>query len=236
MKKLSAFETSIIGFFIGVIVAAYVTFIMSSDIVVGKVLSWISLRSVFDMLKLPDSQTMVGYFVFTVVVFTIYGFIIGLITKDLNRSKIVIIPVALVLIGAFIEQNMNKAVIATLPQTEYSAVAIRSVPQVPKQYFGIEAVGDLNADGKDDVAFILHRKDDERGTLYYLTTALSDEKGKTGTNLIFLGDKVSPQNITINNGMIDIILTTGNSTSTNNFYAQVVEGVLEKVTATTTTQ
>jgi hypothetical protein len=228
MKKLSIFETSVIGFFIGVIVAAYTTFKIGSDGFVGEILNWLSLHPVFTSFHLPDNQTLTGFFIFTVVVFTIYGLIIGLIVKKLNKSKLILIPLALLLIGVFFEQNTGT--VAIIPEVVYTpAAVIRAVQQTPKQYFGNEVIGDLNADGKNDVAFIIHRKDDDRGTLYYLTSALDGENGKTGTNLLFLGEKITPQSISITNGIIDVTFTSRNSTTTENFYAQVVNGNLEKV-------
>lgn len=237
MKKLSIFEAGIIGLFVGVIVATYVTYVTSSDFVVGKILNWITLRSVFDYIPLSEDQTMVGFFVFTIIVFTLYGVIIGLLVKPLKKSSILVVPLALVLVTGFVEQNFfTKGVVATVEPTQYTASAIQAVPKVPKQYFGMEAFGDLNMDGKDDVAFIINRKDEDRGMLYYLTVALADDKGKTGTNLIFLGDKVNPQNVLITNNVIEITITTGNSTTTDIFYARVIGGNLEKITASTTTQ
>jgi hypothetical protein len=179
---------------------------------------------------LPDNQTLVGFFIFTVLVCTIYGAIIGLIIKKLNKSKLILVPLALLLIGVFFEQNSSKAQITATPEIIYSqAAVIHAVQQTPKQYFGNEVIGDINADGKDDVAFLIHRKDDDRGTLYYLTSALTVEGGKSGTNLLFLGDKINPQSISITNGVIDVVFTTGNSTTTENFYAHIVNGNLEKV-------
>ncbi len=236
MKKLSVFETSIIGFFIGVIAAAYLVFKIGSDGFVGNLLNWLSLHSVFNSFNVPEGQMLPAFFIFTVIVFTVYGLIIGLIIKKLDTSKFILIPLALLLVGVIFEQNSNKAQIVLVTDVPYTpAAALHAVAQqTPKQYFGNEVIGDLNADGKDDVAFVIHRKDEDRGMLYYLTAAIESEAGKTGTDLIFLGNKVNPQSISITNGTINVVFTTGNSTTTENFYAQVINGNLEKITATTT--
>lgn len=64
--------------------------------------------------------------------------------------------------------------------------------------------GDLNGDGTDDAVFILTEDTGGTGTFYYVVAALSDIKNNktTGTNAILLGDRVAPQNINLENGMI----------------------------------
>ncbi len=112
-----------------------------------------------------------------------------------------------------------------------------SVPFVPvhrapvhEQYFGPsstdEATGDLNGDGKDDVAFIIDRHDLGKSTLYYLTAALATATGHAGTDLIFLGDKVTPRTISIVNGSIVISYSIGTATTTHQMYETVVNGNL----------
>ena len=104
MKKLGAIETSIIGFLIGVIVAAYTTFKIGTDGFVGNILNWISLRSVFNYLNLPENQTLVGFFIFTVIVFALYGLFLGLILKTLHSSKLIIVPLVLLLAFTLFEK------------------------------------------------------------------------------------------------------------------------------------
>lgn len=63
---------------------------------------------------------------------------------------------------------------------------------------------DLNADGSDDAALILTYSAGGSGTFYYVVAALQDaQSGKAiGTNAILLGDRIAPQNISIDNGTI----------------------------------
>jgi hypothetical protein len=61
------------------------------------------------------------------------------------------------------------------------------------KYFGNEAVGDFNFDGKPDVAFLLTQDDGGSGTFYYIAVALGTDNGYKGTNAIFLGDRIAPQ-------------------------------------------
>lgn len=70
------------------------------------------------------------------------------------------------------------------------------------QYFGNEATGDLNNDGKIDTAFLLTQNNGGSGTFYYIVVALSTNKGYQGTNAIFLGDRIAPQTTKIEDGKI----------------------------------
>jgi hypothetical protein len=70
------------------------------------------------------------------------------------------------------------------------------------QYFGNEAVGDLNNDGLPDVAFILTQSTGGTGTFYYATVALKTAEGFTGTNAIGLGDRIAPQTTEIRDGEV----------------------------------
>lgn len=77
-----------------------------------------------------------------------------------------------------------------------------SAEQVTTSIFGEPAVGDLNGDGKADAAVILVQAPGGSGTFYYVAVALDVASGTEGTNAIFLGDRIAPQNISIANGKI----------------------------------
>jgi|GEM_PF-2768145 len=69
------------------------------------------------------------------------------------------------------------------------------------QFFGNEAKGDLNDDGIPDLAFIFTRETGGSGTFYYAVAALQNSAGRyTGTNAVFLGDRIAPQSSEIRNG------------------------------------
>lgn len=72
------------------------------------------------------------------------------------------------------------------------------------KYFGNEASGDLNNDGKNDIVFLLTQNNGGSGTFYYVVAALSSSSGYHGTNAIFLGDRIAPQTTKIENGIIII--------------------------------
>lgn len=77
-----------------------------------------------------------------------------------------------------------------------------SAGKVITRYFGNEAFGDLNRDGKDDVAFLLTQNSGGSGTFFYVVVALQTGTGYQGTNAILLGDRVAPQTTSIENGAI----------------------------------
>ena len=83
-------------------------------------------------------------------------------------------------------------------------IAPGSASKVTTRYFGNEAIGDLNNDGKSDVAFLLTQDTGGSGTFFYIVVALQTAAGTEGTNAIFLGDRIAPQNTTIENGRITV--------------------------------
>jgi len=237
MKKLSIFEAGILGLFIGVIIATYLTFIISSEGVVGNILSLISLQPILNLLPIAENSILFVSFAFFVFVYLLYGLIIGIIIHFISKPKILIIPLIIIIGGIGFEEfiNHSKPITGQSNFDSYSVAAVvRSVPQTPKQYFGNEAIGDLNGDNKDDVAFLIHRDDEDRGKLYYLTTAIGTSTGYIGTNLIFLGEKISPQNISIEDSLIIIDYITKTSSSTQQQFAHIKDGILEKTIKITT--
>lgn len=77
-----------------------------------------------------------------------------------------------------------------------------SATKIVTRFFGNEAFGDLNGDGKEDVAFLITQDGGGSGTFFYLVAALQSEAGYQGTNAIFLGDRIAPQTTQIENGRI----------------------------------
>lgn len=71
-----------------------------------------------------------------------------------------------------------------------------SAQTVTTQYFGNELVTDVNADGMDDTVFLLTQDGGGSGTFFYLAAALKTAQGYEGTEAVFIGDRIAPQNIT----------------------------------------
>ena len=79
-----------------------------------------------------------------------------------------------------------------------------SASRMVTRYFGNEAMGDLNSDARDDIAFLLTQTTGGSGTFYYVVAALQTASGVEGTNAIFLGDRIAPQTTSITNGTITV--------------------------------
>lgn len=114
-----------------------------------------------------------------------------------------------------------------------------SESKITTQYFGDEAYADFNGDGTRDVAFILTQNNGGSGTFYYLVVGLRNVASTTytGTNGVFLGDRIAPQSTAIVNGKI--LVNYAEREPTDPFtvipsiavskYFQVTNGALEEV-------
>lgn len=74
-----------------------------------------------------------------------------------------------------------------------AAVAPGSAARVVTRHFGNEVFGDLNADGREDVLFLLTQETGGSGTFFYAAAALSLERGYVGSEGLLLGDRIAPQ-------------------------------------------
>ena len=83
-----------------------------------------------------------------------------------------------------------------------SETAPGSASRIITRYFGNDAVGDLNGDGREDVAFLLMQDAGGSGTFYYVAVALRTAAGYQGTNAILLGDRIAPQTTKIENALV----------------------------------
>lgn len=70
------------------------------------------------------------------------------------------------------------------------------------RFFGNEVDGDINSDGISDTAFLLTQETGGSGTFYYLVVALKTSAGYQGSNAVFLGDRIAPQNTQIVDGIV----------------------------------
>jgi hypothetical protein len=77
-------------------------------------------------------------------------------------------------------------------------VAPGSVSKVVTKYFGNKVTTDFNEDGGKDEVFIVTREGAGSGTFYYVVAALDTEQGYVGSQALFLGDRIAPQNIEVN--------------------------------------
>lgn len=77
-----------------------------------------------------------------------------------------------------------------------------SVAKITTAVFGKPVCGDLDGDGRDDAALFLTYDPGGSGTFYYVAAAIAKNGQYQGTNAVFLGDRVDPQAIQIQNGVI----------------------------------
>jgi hypothetical protein len=237
MNKPGITETSILGLLFGSGISAYLTYVIGSEGPLGKILELISLRPILEQIlnasepNISNTVALIITFVFFLIVFTAYGALIGLILKFSNRTKYIVI--GLIVITAIVagEHIFHiKRFVPVIESQNLPALASKSFERKPEKYFGMEAYGDLSGDEKEDVAFIINRKDPERGMLYYLTTAISTTEGREGTNLIFLGDKVVPVKIEIKEGKVVISYIEGSEETPGELSAHIENGELIRIT------
>ncbi len=86
-----------------------------------------------------------------------------------------------------------------------------SVSKITTEYFGNEAIGDLNGDGQPDVAFIITQDGGGTGTFAYIVVALKAQDGYRGTNAVILGDRIAPQTTEIRGGLLIVNYATRRS-------------------------
>ena len=237
MKKLTIFETSIIGLFIGAIAATFIVFLSGTNGFIGKILSFVSLLPILNSFNVSANDKLTITFLFVVSVYALYGLVVGFIIKKSNKASFIVIGLMVLLpVAVFFEQQngANKPISEEI-NMPISANVIGGTPKLTKvaeQYFGQEAKGDINDDNKSDVAFLMSRPDGRKITLYYLAASLKTDTGHTGTNIIFLGDTINPVGISIATSTIIVEyndLSNTESTSTKEMYFKVIDEKLKQV-------
>jgi len=80
-----------------------------------------------------------------------------------------------------------------------------SAAKIVTRYFGNEVRGDLNADGREDVAFLLTQEPGGSGTFFYAVAALDLPSGLVGSQGLLIGDRIAPQTTELRpNGLIAV--------------------------------
>jgi hypothetical protein len=77
-----------------------------------------------------------------------------------------------------------------------------SAAKVVTDIWTVSLPGDLDGNGMSDVAVILTQSSGGSGTFYYVAAALAGTDGYRGTNAILLGDRIAPQNVSVENGQV----------------------------------
>lgn len=143
---------------------------------------------------------------------------------------IVIMLAAVVLIGNYLVKRSNKKVADSSMRLTPTATNILSTPEnaiymidnnlvilkngvseqqlsgsatkITTRIFGKPIYGDLNGDGVKDAALMLEYDPGGSGTFYYVVAAINEKDEFHGTNAIFIGDRIAPQNIQIEGSTI----------------------------------
>ncbi len=80
-----------------------------------------------------------------------------------------------------------------------------SAATVVTRYFGNEARGDLNGDGREDVAFLLTQEPGGSGTFFYAVAALDQRNGFVGSEAVLIGDRIAPQTTQIRDDGVIVV-------------------------------
>jgi hypothetical protein len=233
MKRLSLFEITVISFLISIVASTGIIYLIGNDSYITETLNIITLRPIFDrFIHVPAQYALFASFGFLVAVFTFYLAVVGLILQRTNKF-LVLGGLGLLVIGIGFDQKISMERYASQASVSGASVVTSTIPTTtkkPQQYFGKEAIGDIDNDGKDDVAFIIMRndKDTDNKNAYYLSAALTVPEGKQGTNLLFLGAKVVPENIAVENGVITIGYLDSKDGKETKITASLKDGVLVK--------
>jgi hypothetical protein len=95
----------------------------------------------------------------------------------------------------------------TISGKEYALVNGKVEKEIPNssskevvQLFGKPVFGDLDKDGDEDFAMWLVQQTGGSGTFFYVVEAINNDGVYKGTNAMFVGDRIAPQNINIIDG------------------------------------
>ncbi len=79
-------------------------------------------------------------------------------------------------------------------------IAPGSVSKQVISVFGQPVYGDLDKDGDEDAVMYITETNGGSGTFFYVVVALNENGEYKGTDAMFLGDRIAPQNINIIDG------------------------------------
>jgi hypothetical protein len=115
------------------------------------------------------------------------------------KSKILLVVIVLVVLGTgFYFYQAQDGGVSDYKSASFliDGEAVKIDGEVTK-YFGNEARLDLNADGREDVAFIITRSPGGSGTFYYAVAAVNTGAGFMGSDGYLLGDRIAPQSTNV---------------------------------------
>lgn len=80
--------------------------------------------------------------------------------------------------------------------------------KIVTRYFGNEMRMDLDADGREDVVFLVTQETGGSGTFFYLVAALNTADGYVGSQALFLGDRIAPRTTERRDGLVVVNYAT----------------------------
>ena len=83
-----------------------------------------------------------------------------------------------------------------------------SASKVITRVFGEPVIGDLDQDGVDDAIFFVTQETGGSGTFFYVIAALRKGGAYQGLPAFLIGDRIAPQNISINKGIARVNYAT----------------------------
>jgi len=92
-----------------------------------------------------------------------------------------------------IEYTIEGAKVKLTDGLSETEAAPGSASKIVTRYFGNEVRKDLNADGREDVVFLLTQEQGGSGTFFYVVAALKTQSGYVGSEAVLLGDRIAPQ-------------------------------------------
>jgi hypothetical protein len=176
-----------------------------------------------------------------------------------KKSIILIISLLVILIAAFIlyKERTSDATMKiyygdplnatyTIDDAEYllkdgkseMEAAPGSAEKITTEIFGEPISGDLNGDGIGDYTMFLVQRTGGTGSFYFVVSAISRKDGKVaGTNAVYLGDRIAPQNIQVKEGEIIANYADRNEGERMNVqpslgvskYIKLIDGVLKDI-------
>lgn len=132
------------------------------------------------------------------------------------KKSLYIIGIIVILLGGFFvfKNHPVKNATADYKNVEYIidgrhiqlTKGISEIPAAPgsasmivTRYFGNEVHHDLNGDGREDIVFLLTQTTGGSGVFYYVVAALNTPEGYTGSQGLFLGDRIASQTTEMSN-------------------------------------
>lgn len=133
---------------------------------------------------------------------------IGIYLLYMKKVSIILIAVILIIIGFVIyrtnltdqpvKQDLSHDGIYTIAGQKVTLK--HGVSEKGVRYFGNDLQHDLNEDGRLDTVFFITHETGGSGTFYYIVARLDTTNGPVGSDAVFLGDRISPQTITLDEG------------------------------------